>query len=203
MLEFLAQYWHLALLMIAVLILTFFLWVKAAKSSAERNREKKEFIAKLEREKSLRERFAEITTDVIEKEPLEDIFEGVVANIQRRLDKSEDMLAAFDAMNDSMKYTYAAYYVFDDSKDGLSEFFKKNGRPLTPLAPKAVSTIFGDEIGAVVQEQWEIFDEENEGKSVISEEYEPVNKKFKNTTQNLNINEVFKNYVIQNIGDFA
>lgn len=203
MFEFLTQYWYLVIVMIVAVILTFVLWVKAAKSSAERNREKKEFIAKLEREKSLRERFSEITTEVMEREPLEDVFEGVVANIQRRLDKSDDMLAAFDVMNDSMKYAYAAYYVFDDSKDGLSEFFKKNGRPLTPLAPKAVGTIFGDDIGAVVQEQWEIFDEENEEKSVIPEEYDLVNKKFKNMTQNLNINEMFKNYVTQNIGDFA
>ncbi len=205
MLEFLTQYWYLILIMILVLILTFFLWVKAAKSSAERNREKKEFFARLDREKDLRTRFSEITVEVLDKEPLEDIFEGVVANIQRRLDKTEqeDVIGFFDSLSAPMKYVYTAFYLFEDSKDGLHEFFKKNTYPIAPLSPEAMAAIFGDEIGDTVKEQWEIFDEENEEKSVIPEEYEAVNKKFKNLTQNLNINEAVKDYVIRNIGDFA
>lgn len=205
MLEFLSQYWYLILLMIFVLILTFFLWVKAAKSTAERNREKKEFFARLDREKDLRTRFSEITAEVLDREPLEDVFEGVVANIQRRLDKTEqeDVIGFFDSLSAPMRYVYTAFYVFEDSKDGLHEFFKKNTYPIAPLAPEAMTAIFGNEIGDLVREQWAIFDEENEEKSVIFEEYDIVNKKFKNATQNLNRNEAVKNYVIQNIGDFA
>jgi len=205
MLEFLSQYWNLILLMIFVLILTFFLWVKAAKSTAERNREKKEFFARLDREKDLRTRFSEITAEVLDREPLEDVFEGVVANIQRRLDKTEqeDVIGFFDSLSEPMRYVYTAFYVFEDSKDGLHEFFKKNTYPIAPLAPEAMTAIFGNEIGDLVREQWAIFDEENEEKSVIFEEYDIVNKKFKNAIQNLNRNEAVKNYVIQNIGDFA
>jgi len=205
MLEFLSQYWYLILLMIFVLILTFFLWVKAAKSTAERNREKKEFFARLDREKDLRTRFSEITAEVLDREPLEDVFEGVVANIQRRLDKTEqeDVIGFFDSLSEPMRYVYTAFYVFEDSKDGLHEFFKKNTYPIAPLAPEAMTAIFGNEIGDLVREQWAIFDEENEEKSVIFEEYDIVNKKFKNAIQNLNRNEAVKNYVIQNIGDFA
>ena len=205
MLEFLSQYWYLILFLIFALLLTFILWVKAAKSSAERNREKKEFFARLDREKDPRKRFSEITKEVLDSEPLEDVFEGVVANIQRRIDKTEEenAISFFDSLSAPMRYVYTAFYVFEDSKDGLHEFFKKNTYPIAPLAPEAISAVFGSEIGDVVREQWEIFDEENEEKSVIPEEYELVNKKFKNMTQSLNVNEAVKAYVIENIVHFA
>ena len=205
MLEYLSQYWYLIVLLFVVVIFTFFLWVKAAKSSSERNREKKEFLAKLEREKDLRTRFAEINVEVLEREPLEDVFEGVVANIQRRIDKTEqeDVIKFFDSLSAPMRYVYTAFYVFEDSKDGLHGFFKKNTYPIAPLASEAMAAIFGEEIGAVVNEQWEIFDEENEEKSVIFEEYDRVNKKFNNLTQNVDTNSAVKEYVINNIADFA
>ncbi len=205
MLEFFAQYWYLILILIFALVLTFILWVKAAKSTAERNREKKEFFARLDREKDLRKRFSEITKEVLDSEPLEDVFEGVVANIQRRIDKTEeeDVIKFFDSLSAPMKYVYTAFYVFEDGKEGLHNFFKRNTYPIAPLAHDAISAIFGSEIGDIVREQWEIFDEENEEKSVIPEEYELVNKKFKNMTQSLNINEAVKIYVIDNISDFS
>lgn len=63
-------------------------------------------------------------------------------NIQRYLEKQSNMNAAFAELPDAKKQIYALYYLFDDSKKGLSEFFKCNSAPLTPEALKAVESLF-------------------------------------------------------------
>lgn len=201
---FVAQYWYLVIFFIGMCILTVFLCYKAVVSSSQRSKEKREFFAKLDREKKLREAFSEITEEVIDSQPKEDIFEGVVAHIQKRLDKSTDMVKEFNEMPEQMKYVYASFYVFDDSKNSvLSEFFKKNGQPLTGISGDAVTAIFGSEIGDVVAEEWERYDEDNEETSVIPEEIDKINKKFNILRENVNVNECAIKYIKDNITIFA
>lgn len=201
---FVAQYWYLIIFFIVACILAAFLCYKAVVSSSQRNKEKREFFAKLDREKKLREAFSEITEEVIDSQPKEDVFEGVVANIQRRLDKSADMVKAFNEMPEQMRYVYAAFYVFDDSKNSyLNEFFKKNGQPLTGISGDAVTAIFGSEIGDVVAEEWEKYDEDNEETSVIPEEIDKINKKFNILRESINADECVIKYIKDNITIFA
>lgn len=201
---FVAQYWYLIIFFILLCILTVFLCYKAAVTSSQRSREKREFLAKLDREKKLREAFSQITAEVIDSQPQEDVFEGVVANIQRRLDKSADMVKTFNEMPQQMRYVYAAFYVLDDSKDSvLSEFFKKNGQPLTGISGDAVTAIFGSELGEAVAEEWERYDEDNEETSVIPEEIDKINKKFNISREKVNVSECVIKYVKDNITTFA
>lgn len=167
----------MAVALVAVIALTAFVWYKALKASSKRNAAKRELITKLEHEKKLREEYAVLTADKLRSAEPEMLAEGVGTNIQMYLEKQPDMNAAFEALTEPKKYAYAICYIVQDGSKKLSEFFRANGKPLTPVALAAVEEIIGGEYADVFKKEYDIFDDDNETDSFNENEVSRLDEK--------------------------
>ncbi|MCR4614558.1 MAG: hypothetical protein K5756_00200 [Clostridiales bacterium] len=171
------KYWYLTLALIALIILTVFVWSKALKASAKRNAEKRALIEKLEHEKFLRTEFKALTEDKIRNTDDAVLAEGIGTHIQMRLEQIPDMEAEFEKLSQPEKYAYAICYIVQDSAKGLSGFFRANGAPLTPCALSAAEEIIGGEYAKIFRQEYDMFDENNETSSYSKEAVEKLDKK--------------------------
>ncbi len=171
------KYWYLAAVLTALIIVTVFVWSKALRARAKRIAEKQALIERLEHEKALRTEFALLTEDKIKNADAALLAEGVGTNIQMRLEQKQDMEAEFEELSMPEKYAYAICYIIQDSANGLSNFFRANGAPLTPCALSAVEEIVGGEYAKVFKREYDIFDEDNETSSYSKEAVKDLDKK--------------------------
>lgn len=172
------EYPVLYIVVILAAILCLFLWGMAMRSSKRRQQRKDALIAVLEREKAMREEFKTLTQQKMIDTPPERLVEGVCCHIQMELEQQPEMQAAYDALNEPQRLIYALGYVVQDTRDGLSEFFRKNGQPLTGAALEAVERLVGGEYARLFQQEYEAFDDENETASLIKEEIVAADKRF-------------------------
>lgn len=142
--EFIASRPYIGLILILLIAATVVMWIKAAAAS-QRHREFRDAeIARIEKEKALRNDYKVITDSTFDTDDKERLLFGIAANIQMFLEKQDDMNAAFFALPEEKRLAYSLSYVFEDSGDSeLSKFFKSNGQPLTGEAEKAVKKIIG------------------------------------------------------------
>ena len=168
----------LYMVVLAVLILCVFLWVIAMRASRRRRAEKEALIAVLEHEKALRAEFRTITQQQLIDTAPERLVEGVCCNIQLALEAQPDMQAAYDALPQPRLLIYALGYVVQDSREALSEFFRKNGQPLTGAALEAAWRLVDGEYAALFQQEYEAFDEENEAVSLVREDVAAADARF-------------------------
>ena len=194
--------YSIVLLLIVVCI---FAWSKALKASRRRHARRDAIIAELEREKALRREFKTPTQQQLEDSPPARLLEGLCAHVQARLEKEDDMEAAFHALPEPARFVYALGYVVQDSRERLSDFFRKNGQPLTGVAMQAVDDHIGGEFAELFRAQYEAFDEENEAASLIESEVETADARFSALTESLG-EELYlpaKNYILANPGVFT
>ena len=165
---------------IAVLIIAaVFMWIKAVSASQKSREEREAIIAKLEKEKALREEFKTIDGSKFETDDNERLLCGIAANIQMFLEKQTDMNAAFEALPEEKKSIYALNYVFEDAKeDKLSQFFTANGQPLTGKAQKAVESIIGGRFSEVFASAYKMTDGDCEDVSFDAAKIEEYNKEY-------------------------
>lgn len=124
MVEWLKEFWPLALLLIAVSVGAAFMFRAAAKSSMRHKREfmaEEQYIIHL---KTLKEKYVPLTREAIENAPAQELVEGVALGIQLFLQKQEDDENAFEALPDEKKFIYTLD-VFESDKT-LSVFFRSN-----------------------------------------------------------------------------
>jgi len=162
-----ADYPILYVVVLAVLVLCVFLWAIAMRASRRRRGEKESLIAALEYEKALRAQFRFITQQLLIDTPPERLVEGVCCAIQMDLEAQPDMQAAYGALPEPRRLVYALGYVVQDGRGALSEFFRRNGQPLTKSALEAVWRLVGGECAAVFAGEYDAFDEENEAASLV------------------------------------
>ena len=178
MLAAITEYWYLSLAFVFISILTIFVCVKAYKASAKASLERKKVVERLQYENRTRAAFAKLTTELIESAEPKALFDGVALNIQAALEKESDMNAAFEKLTVPQQYIYALYYVVLDGSQKLSEFFKMNGKPLTPIAGEAVHLVFGCKAGELYNEEYAAFDGDNEEISLIKAEIQAKDQAF-------------------------
>ena len=147
MLSAITEYWYLSLIFVVVSILTVFVIFKAYQASAKAGAEKQKLIERLQYENRTRAEFANLTDIMIKTAQPKALFDGIALNIQSDLEEESDMNAAFEKLTQPQQYIYALYYLLLDGSEKLSEFFKMNGKPLTPIAGEAVHLIFGRKAG--------------------------------------------------------
>lgn len=177
MLEYYSQHPLYAVLLVALIIVTAFVCVKAAKASARRSRETNKIMNKLKEENKLRNDYAILTNELISSADSVELFKGVAVNLQKRVADKTDMAAEFDSLTKGQKYIYSLYTFLEDSEKEMSNFFKMNTKPLTSTAKEAVGTIVGGEFAAAFNLEYNAYDEDNEKVSVVPEEIEEANKK--------------------------
>ena len=162
----------------AAALLCLFLWVMAMRSSRKRNRARDALIASLEHEKALRAQFKTVTQQQLIDTPPERLVEGLCAGIQAALEKEPDMQAAYEALSQPRRLVYALGYVLQDGREALSEFFKKNGQPLTRAALEAAWCLVGGEYAEIFRREYDAYDEENEQVSLVREEIKRDDARF-------------------------
>jgi len=153
----------------AAAVLCLFLWVIAMRSARRRRGERDALIAQLEYEKALRTQFRTVTQQLLIDTPPGRLIEGLCCGIQAQLEKQPDMQAAYDALPQPRRFVYALGYVLQDGREALSEFFRKNGQPLTRAALEAVWCLVGGEYAEIFQREYDAFDAKNEHVSLVKE----------------------------------
>jgi len=167
--ETLREYPVFYVLLSAALILCIFLWVMAMRSSRRKRREKDALINLLEYEKALRTQFRCVTQQMLIDTPPERLIEGLCCSIQMWLEQQPDMQAAYDALTQPRRLVYALGYLLQDGRGALSEFFRRNGQPLTRAALEAAWSLVGGEYAEIFQREYDAFDEGNEQVSLVKE----------------------------------
>ena len=170
MFQYIAQHPWIGAVLVLLIALTIFVWYKAIASGKKRNEERERIIADLEREKALRNEFRnpDETTFLPEKDDYW-LIVGMCANIQMKLEKAPNMTEAFMELSDVKKNVYCLGYVFEDSKNKLSEFFRSNGEPLLSTSKAAVNEAIGGEFSEIFNKEFIMLDDNDETTSVDDE----------------------------------
>ncbi|MPM63551.1 hypothetical protein SDC9_110431 [bioreactor metagenome] len=189
----------LFLFFIVMCILTVLMIIKAGKAVRNTNLHKAENIKKLDRMKYLREKYNDITAEDILKDDSDDLFEGLVFNIQYDLQKSDNMNTSFEVFSENQKMLYALHYFLEECADSPSNFFRNYGPPLTPYVPLAVEKIFNNQIFSEnINNLYNAYDEENEDVSVIKSDIEQYDNAIKNCLGDINVNHSVCEYLKKN-----
>ncbi len=165
-------------IVVAAFLVCVFAWYKALRAAKKRSVSKAKLIATLEREKKLRADFRVLERDRLIETPPERLIEGVCCHIQMALEKAISMNEAFAALSEPERLIYALGYVVQDTRKGLSEFFRANGKPLTPKAYDAVTQLVGGEYAALFAQAYDAFDEDNEAVSLAKPQVQAWDEAF-------------------------
>lgn len=179
MIQYFLERPYLIAIMAAVILLTLFVCIKAGQASARRSKMNEALIRKFKEENELRNEFTVLTEKTVEAADSGRLFKGVALNLQKRISDAADMVSEFDSLNEAQRDIYALSFVLEDGEKAISEFFRANGQPLTGAALKAVKKLFDAEISDVFEKEYNAFDSDNEEVSVIPEEVESLDKKFR------------------------
>ena len=193
------------IVVLAAALICLFLWVLAMRSSRRRRGEKDALIAVLEYEKAMRKEFADITQQMLIDTPPERLIEGLCCNIQMALEREADMQAAYDALTQPQRLVYALGYVLQDGRGALSEFFRKNGQPLTKSALEAAWCLVGGEYAEIFQREYDAFDESNEKVSLVKGAIERDDTQFAALAAEQGENLYFhaKEFILANSTNYA
>lgn len=176
--SYIASHWYVGLALVLLIILTVFVWIMALVSGRKRREERERIIAELEKEKALRKEFK-----VVDKSTFDDdkddyrLIIGMCAHIQQRIEKEENMNDAFMQLAEVERYVYALGYVFEDSRNGISGFFRLNGEPLVSVSVEAVDRVIGGEFSELFQSVYRMFDDDDEAVSVDEEFLQKADEK--------------------------
>lgn len=176
--EYISQHWYAGAALVLLVILTVFVWIRAAISGKKRSEERERIIAEIEREKALRKEFKTVDNSTFSNVEDYRLIIGMCAYIQQKIENETDMNAAFSELSEIEKFAYVLGYVFEDSKKGLSEFFRENGEPLLSVSLDAVRKVIGGEFAEVFEKEFVMLDENDETTSVDNDELEVLDGKF-------------------------
>ena len=202
MIQYFLERPYLILIMLAVILLTLFVCVKAGQASAKRSKANEAIIKKLKEENELRHEFAVLTEKTVANADEARLFKGVALNLQKKISDANDMEAEFDALNEAQRDIYALSFVVEDGETALSNFFRTNGQPLTGASLNAVRKLFDGEVSDIFEKEYNAFDSENEKVSMIPDEISALDKNFSETVSADEICRVAGLYIKENINYF-
>lgn len=199
----LRQYWYLALMLVAAIIVTLWVMTKAAQASRRTHAAREAQMKKLEYETGVMKEFSSLSVEKLKGADKKRAFDGVAMNIQKNLEKRSDMDAAFSELSDAQKKIYALYYLADDSRNGLSEFFKCNSAPLTPVALSAARGLLPADALAAFEAEYHAYDPENEDASLVADEIASWDEKYAEAMKDFDFYGTCVDMIIKNLTDFS
>lgn len=182
--EYISQHWYAGAALVLLVILTVFVWIRAAVSGKKRSEERERIIAEIEREKALRKEFKTVDDSTFSNADDYRLIIGLCAYVQQKIENETDMNAAFSALSEPEKYAYVLGYVFEDSKKGLSEFFRANGEPLLSVSLDAVRKVVGGDFAEVFEKEFIMLDDNDETTSVDNKELDVLDSRFSTIIEN-------------------
>lgn len=202
MLQYFLERPYLILIMLAMVVLTLFVCVKAGQASSKRSKVNEKLIKKLKEENEIRNEFAILTSSLAQSAQLERLFKGVALNLQKRVSDAQDMVAEFEKLTQEQREIYALSFITEDGGEKLSGFFRTNGQPLTGEALNAVKRLFGGRAAEIFELEYKAFDSDNEDVSVIPEEIEAIDKEFAELINENIIGNKAGSFIKENIEKF-
>lgn len=194
---------YLWILLALAVVLLIFMCRKASKTSKEHYRRQEELKQQLIHQAELKRDFEELTKEKIENTPDEKLLEGAAASIQFHLERHIDMEERFGELPLSCKYVYTLQYLIEDTKDGLYEFFKKNGEPLTGLVSQAADEVFQNKkLTEIIKQEYNMSDDNNEEVSVDADEISRLDKEFAEIIKVTDVSGLSAKYIREHSEDF-
>lgn len=202
MAEAFEQYWYLILALVLLVILTLWVIKKAALASQKYHGERQRQMEKFEYEAGVLKEFAALSEEKLKAADKKRAFDGVAMNIQKALEKQPNMDSAFAALPEAQRRIYALYYLAEDSRDGLSEFFKCNSAPLTPVARDAVRELLPQNAVEAFEKEYNAYDPEDEVTSLIKGEIDENDRAYAEAMENFDFYTACVDYIIKNLPSF-
>ncbi|MBQ4603668.1 MAG: hypothetical protein IJB16_03605 [Clostridia bacterium] len=202
MIQYFLERPYLIVIMLAVILLTLFVCVKAGQASAKRSKANEAIIKKLKEENELRREFAVLTEKTVADADEARLFKGVALTLQKKISDANDMEAEFESLNEAQRNIYALSFVVEDGEAALSSFFRANGQPLTGASLNAVKKLFDKNAYDIFEKEYNAFDSDNEEVSMIPEEITALDKGFSQLVTSDEICRVAGRYIKENIEEF-
>ena len=202
MIQYFLERPYLIVIMLAVILLTLFVCVKAGQASAKRSKANEAIIKKLKEENELRREFAVLTEKTVADADEARLFKGVALNLQKKISDANDMEAEFESLNEAQRNIYALSFVVEDGEAALSSFFRANGQPLTGASLNAVKKLLEKNAYDIFEKEYNAFDSDNEEVSMIPEEITALDKGFSQLVTSDEICRVAGRYIKENIEEF-
>lgn len=167
------------IILIIVLALAIIFWVMAFRSMKRTGKIRRETMAKLDRIKSISERYAALTSADLDEISDADLFDAVIIRIWKKLGTQEEEMENFAALSDEERNIYTAWYVREEvTNEGFSAYFRNCGHSLGELSVGVMDALGLSELDNVLKSACEMFDENSEV-SCDKESVKAVNERFR------------------------
>ncbi|MCM1364234.1 MAG: hypothetical protein NC122_05140 [Faecalibacterium sp.] len=171
-----AQYWRYVIGLIGVCIVAFFIFRAAMRSYKRYYKRYHEQEAGIKHLLELKEKYQNLTTDVIADAPDDELLEGVALSYQLVLQKEEDMTAQFNKLPQEKQFIYVLDVFVQDKS--VETFFRENGKELTEIIVPALEMLGMDEAAKKAEKVRLMFDENDDTTSISKNLIEQTEKYF-------------------------
>ena len=202
MLEYFIENWYLAIILLLVIALTVYVVIKAWQAASRTSKEREAALKKAEYEENAVKDFKKLDLALAQSSDAKRLFDGTALNIQRVLEKETYPDSKFNELNSAQKIIYAMYYFIDDTQKSLSEFFKCNGKPLTPWALEGIKEFLPEKAKEIAIKEYEAFDPDNEEVSCTADTLARLDAEYDRTMKNVELYDSLKKFIINNIEEF-
>ena len=196
------EYWYLWLIFAGLVAVTAVVVVLAGKSVSSHNEQTREFMSRLERLKEMKDKYKDLTVEKVENAEPEELFEGLKAVLQAKIEKADDGDTAFSEFNNEQKIIYALNCFINEIPDGLSMFFSEYTSQITDLIIPALTAIDAKEILPLVKAEFEMYDDSNESVSFDKNLKANIDSDFADVFSKEKLLIEIKNFVKNNIDKF-
>ena len=196
------EYWYLWLILAGLVIITAVVIVFAGRSVSAHNEQTKEIMARLERLKEMKDKYKDLTPEKVENAEAEELFEGVNAVLQAKIEKADDGDKAFSEFNDEQKIIYTLNCFIPEVSDGLSVFFNEYTSEITDIIVPALTRVGADDLLPLVKSEYEMYDDRNEEVSFDRDTKEKTDSDFADIYSKEKLLEEIKEFIKNNIDKF-
>lgn len=196
------EYWYLWLIFAGLVAVTAVVVVLAGKSVSSHNEQTREFMSRLERLKEMKDKYKDLTVEKVENAEPEELFEGLNAVLQAKIEKADDGDTAFSEFNNEQKIIYTLNCFINEIPDGLSMFFSEYTSQITDLIIPALTAIDAKEILPLVKAEFEMYDDSNESVSFDKNLKANIDSDFADVFSKEKLLIEIKNFVKDNIDKF-
>ncbi len=196
------EYWYLWLILAGLVIITAIVIVFAGRSVSAHNEQTKQIMARLERLKEMKDKYKDLTPEKVENAEAEELFEGVNAVLQAKIEKADDGDKAFSEFNDEQKIIYTLNCFIPEVSDGLSMFFNEYTSEITDIIVPALTRVGADDLLPLVKSEYEMYDDRNEEVSFDREIKEKTDSDFADIYSKEKLLVGIKEFIKNNIDKF-
>ena len=172
------KYWYLWALIIILIPVTVYVCYKAAVAARQARLEREKTIEELNNAKSLKDEFSGISADDLKKADDGRVLSGIALLVDLKLRKEIKPKDAFEKLPAEWQKAYVLNCILEDCDGKVSNFFRKNTAPVSPLASVSLKSAGLDKLASLFSELYPMFDDDNEDVSLDNEKIKAADEEF-------------------------